>query len=139
MHIIRLIRTKHVLGFILVSVIILFITIATSNPVKDGPSQDIKDLDAILLLDLRQQEINIDGKSKCGMDCMNINASELKEMFAVENANYSKCEPGNCHITSYNIEGELKKGNAVSFKLDCGEDGNTLKELAVENNNCYCI
>lgn len=129
---------KHLVVLILVGLVSFAATINFSQKSKNAPAEDIQALDARLLQDLQQQEIDIDAKTRCLMACQNVNESDLKSLFELKNVNYDKCEAGNCHVTSYTIEGDLKDGKKVSFKLDSGEDGNVLKDLKVENTTCDC-
>ncbi|MBC8048223.1 MAG: hypothetical protein H7Y00_15595 [Fimbriimonadaceae bacterium] len=137
---------KQVIGLIVVSTVLLCATIITNNKTDSSkandlaePSAAVKELDGKLLTDLRSQEIEIDEKTKCIMECTNVSETELKSLFAIENVNYEKCEKGNCHLTSYTIEGKTNDGKQLSFKLDSGEDGNSLRELNVNDINCGCI
>lgn len=129
---------KHAIGFILVGGIALSAAFIGPNKNEKEPSADVKTLDAKLLVDLRNQEIEIDAKTKCLMECNAVNENELKALFDINNVNYDKCEAGNCHLTSYTIEGKLKNGNQVSFKLDSGEEGNQLRGLTITESDCDC-
>ncbi len=129
---------KHAIGFILVGAIALSAAIINPGKNENEPAADVKALDAKLLVDLRNQTIEMDDKTKCLMECQNIQESELKSLFDINNVNYAKCEAGNCHLTSYTIEGKLENGNQVTFKLDSGEDGNELRALTVNEADCGC-
>jgi len=129
---------KHAIGFILIGAIALSTALINPGKNKNEPAADVKALDAKLLVDLRNQDINIDTKTKCLMECQTIKESELKSLFDINNVNYAKCEAGNCHLSSYTIEGQLENGSQVSFKLDAGEDGNMLRELTVSKADCDC-
>lgn len=103
-----------------------------------SPAEDIKRLDEKLLLDLQSQDIEMDANTKCLLACHAISEAELRTMFQLQNVNYAKCEKGNCHLTSYTIEAKTSNGKAVCFKLDSGEDGNTIRELQVSGVACDC-
>ena len=129
---------KQALG---VLIIVLLTSAAVNRKNKaenNAPSDDVKAMDAMLLTDLRHQEIDIEANAACLMECAAIEETELRALFDINNVNYSKCEAGNCHLTSYTIEGKLNNGNNVSFKLDSGEDGNVLRALQVDKADCGC-
>ncbi len=114
---------------------------AINNNTKEGknsPSPEIQQLDAKLLVDLQQQEISIDDRTKCLMECAEIQENDLRSLLNINNVNYEKCEAGNCHVTSYTLEGKTQTGKAVSFKIDAGEDGNNLHDLKLTEANCDC-
>ena len=102
---------------------------------ENEPSSEIKKLDAMLLKDLRHQEINFSDQTKETMQCGGINENEIRSYFDPENLNYAKCDPGNCHYNSYTLESETKSGKAISFILTSGEDGNEINDLKLEGCN----
>ena len=74
---------------------------AINNNTKEGknsPSPEIQQLDAKLLVDLQQQEISIDDRTKCLMECAEIQENDLRSLLNINNVNYEKCEAGNCHV-----------------------------------------
>lgn len=130
---------KHLLGFILVSTLVLGATLLQDKNDPEAPSSDVQALDAKLLTDLKTQDIEIDARSKCLMECAAISETELRTLLDISNLNYGKCESGNCHYTSYTIEGKTESGKQVTFKIDSGEEGNLLRELTLPDNGCGCI
>jgi len=123
----------QVISFIVISTALLCISlIPRQEKQQDEPSKDIKQLDALLLTDLRTQEIEFSDAAKATMDCSNMDEQELKTYFDIENVNYTKCDPGNCHYNSYTIESTTKTGKHISFVLSSGEDGNYVEDLHVE-------
>ncbi len=136
------ISSKFYLKITAVLVVILLVVgytiVSSKNSSKIENNITVEKLDALLLADLQHQQIDIEPASKEIMDCSNISESEIRQLFNFKNINYSKCEPGNCHTTAYTIEGNLQNGNPVSFKLDCAEEGNVLREFKI-NGKADCI
>lgn len=134
-------NSKQVFILIGISTILVCATFISSYKTFDNaePSSDIKNLDAKLLTDLQNQEIVIDEKTKCLMECNQMSEAQLRSLFAIENVNYEKCEKGNCHLTSYTIEAKTDDGKQISFKIDSGEEGNEVRDMQVKNNDCDCI
>lgn len=130
---------KHAIGFILISTVILGVTLTRKNSDTEAPNADVQALDAKLLTDLQQQEFTIESKSACVMSCANISEEELRLLLDIRNLNYEKCEPGNCHYTSYTLEGKTESGQLVQFKVDSGEEGNLLRDLTLQGADCDCI
>jgi len=117
---------------IAVSTILLCATLIPQNNTEKGPSDEICRMDAMLLNDLRQQEIVIDKVSEEQMDCSGMEVADVKNLFRIEDVNYDKCDPGNCHYTSYTIESKTKAGKTISFVVTSGEDGNHLQDMHIE-------
>lgn len=130
---------KHVIGFIVVSTLVLGTTLMQEKKSETAPEADVQALDAKLLTDLQTQEIAIDPRTQCLMDCASVSESELRMLLNIKNLNYEKCESGNCHYTSYTIEGKLENGKQVMFKVDSGEEGNLLRDLTFAGADCDCI
>jgi len=130
---------KFVAGSIVVMTILLGTTLLQNKKDADAPSEDVQQLDAKLLADLQNQEIAIDNQSACIMECAQIRESELRSLLDIAHLNYGACETGNCHYTSYTIEGKTEGGKQVQFKIDSGEEGNLLRALKVENVHCACL
>ncbi|MEZ5015043.1 MAG: hypothetical protein R2794_12195 [Chitinophagales bacterium] len=115
---------------------ILFILVATvaiflSNRNKVTDQDDMRDLDAKLLSDLQHADIGYTDAVKATMLENNISVDDLKPLLTVEHVDYDACDPGNCHYTSYTIEGKTKNGKQVRFKIDSGEDGEDIQMLEV--------
>lgn len=109
--------------------------ISRHDPGENEPSAEIKKMDALLLTDLKGQEINFTDDVKETMKCSGMNEAEMRSYFDLENVNYAKCDPGNCHYTSYTIESKRSNGKTISFVLTSGEDGNNVNDLKVEGCN----
>ncbi len=129
MRFMHAVNYKQVIGFIAVSTLVLGATLMRNQEDTKAPSADVQALDAKLLNDLKQQELQIDPKTAELMATHHISENDLRTLFDIDHLNYGKCEAGNCHYTSYTIEGKLDNGKEVMFKLDSGEDGNTLRDL----------
>ncbi|MBK9507453.1 MAG: hypothetical protein WBP31_01375 [Chitinophagales bacterium] len=129
---------KQVLGLLIIVLLSSAAINRKNKAASNAPSEDVKKMDAMLLSDLKQQEITIDEHTQCLMECASIKETELRALFDIDNVNYSKCDAGNCHLTSYTIEGKLDNGKAVSFKLDSGEEGNQLRALNITEADCNC-
>lgn len=129
MRIMHTVNYKQVIGFIAVSTLILGATLMREKEDAEAPDEAIQALDAKLLNDLKQQELQIDPKTAELMTTHHISENDLRSLFDIDHLNYGKCEAGNCHYTSYTIEGKLDNGKEVMFKLDSGEDGNMLRDL----------
>lgn len=130
---------KYVFGFIAVSTLVLGATLMQTKADENAPDPDVQALDAKLLSDLQQQEIAIDKRTQCIMECASISEEELRMLLDIKNLNYEKCESGNCHYTSYTIEGKTSGGKNVVFKIDSGEEGNLLRDLTLQQADCDCI
>lgn len=127
---------KQVLLLIATATILLGTALISKNDTdKNAPSAEIQKMDAMLLSDLRHQEIEFTDETKTIMECSGMSEIEIKNYFDLENVNYSKCDPGNCHYTSYTIESKTGKGKNISFVLTSGEDGNHLDDLQIEGCN----
>ncbi len=130
---------KYVLGFIAVSTLVLGTTLMQNKTDENAPDPDVQALDAKLLSDLQQQDITIDKRTQCIMECASISEEDLRLLLDIKNLNYEKCESGNCHYTSYTIEGKTSGGETVMFKIDSGEEGNLLRDLTLQQADCDCI
>lgn len=130
--------TKSFIGLLLVSTALLCSTFIHKKEDSNAPSGDIQALDAKLLADLRHQKIEADPASTCVMECGHISIDQLKMFFDIDLVNYDKCDEGNCHFTSYTIEGKTDDGKSLQFKLDTGEDGNLIHALTIDGVNCAC-
>lgn len=129
---------KHLIGLLLAGAVVLGTGELKDKKADKAPSEEVQALDAKLLKDLQHQEIQIDVKTATLMECGDVTESELRMLFDINNVNYNKCESGNCHYTSYTIEGKLDNGTEVLFKLDSGEDGNVLRDLTFQGETIPC-
>lgn len=127
-------------GLVVITTTILIVCAAfiSKDPVENSPAADIKALDAKLLTDLHQQEIIFDKNTECLMLCNEISRSEIITLLDIKNVNYGKCEPGNCHVTNYTIEGKTSSDKAVQFNIESGEDGNIISKFVVAESDCNC-
>ena len=127
---------KQVILLVITATILLCGTIMSRNYNSESdPSSEIKKMDALLLTDLQSQEINFTDEIQEAMQCGNITEKEMRSYFDIENVNYAKCDPGNCHYTSYTISSKRSNGKEISFVLTSGEDGNHIYDLEVEGCN----
>lgn len=129
---------KHLIGLLLMGGVVLGTSRMQHKGEENAPSADVQALDAKLLTDLKHQDLQIDPKTASLMECADVSEDQLRALFDINNVNYDKCESGNCHYTSYTIEGKLDNGNAVLFKLDSGEDGNILRDLTFQGATAPC-
>lgn len=127
-------------GLVVITTTILIVCAAfiSKETTENEPSADVKALDAKLLTDLQEQELIFDKKTECIMECNGINQSEIIPLLDINNVNYGKCEPGNCHVTNYTIEGKTSSDKNVQFNVESGEDGNIISKLIVVDSECNC-
>jgi hypothetical protein len=120
---------------IAVATILLGTTLINREKKEDAmPSAEIRELDAMLLSDLRSRPVELDHAIVSTMDCAGLKENDLKELFAIGNVNYEKCDPGNCHYNSYRIESS-SKGREIAFTLTSSDTGTAISDLAVEGCN----
>jgi len=129
---------KQGIVVLITTTLIVCASFIENKPAENEPSADVKTLDAKLLTDLQIQEVQFDKKTECLMSCVELNKSEILQLLDIKNVNYGKCEPGNCHYTSYTIEGKTSEGKKLQFKIDSGEDGNIVRDLQIEGSDCNC-
>ena len=127
-------------GLVVITTTILIVCAAfiSKETTENEPSADVKALDAKLLTDLQEQELIFDKKTECIMECNGINQSEIIPLLDINNVNYGKCEPGNCHVTNYTIEGQTSSDKNVQFNVESGEDGNIISKFIVADSECNC-
>ncbi len=127
-------------GLVVITTTILIVCAAfiSKETTENEPSADVKALDAKLLTDLQEQELIFDKKTECIMECNGINQSEIIPLLDINNVNYGKCEPGNCHVTNYTIEGKTSSDKNVQFNVESGEDGNIISKFIVADSECNC-
>lgn len=127
-------------GLVVITTTILIVCAAfiSKETTENEPSADVKALDAKLLTDLQEQELIFDKKTECIMECNGINQSEIIPLLDINNVNYGKCEPGNCHVTNYTIEAKTSSDKTVQFNVESGEDGNIISKFIVADSECNC-
>lgn len=136
MHFMHHTSRKQVFLLIITATLLLCGTfISRSHQDESEPTAEIKKMDAFLLTDLQKQEIHLTDEIKATMQCGDITEKEMRSYFDIKNVNYGKCDPGNCHYTSYTIESKRNNGKEISFVLTSGEDGNKIYDLEVEGCN----
>lgn len=139
MSIMHHIDKKQLVFLIVVSTLFLAGTLYRNNQHAEENTISDKELDAKLLADLRKADFAIDANTACLMECEGLNNSTLATMISAENIDYSNCDFRNCHLTTYALKGETLTGKKISFLLETGEEGTTIRNLEVNgNNNCNC-
>lgn len=128
---------KKQLAFLLFIIAAIAIGSKLRNINSSGSDDTVRQLDEQLLQDLVQRPLSYSDSTECVMQCAGITEQDLKQLFSTRNLDYDNCDFGNCHITTYTLEGELRSGKHVSFRVSTGEDGDKLDQLIVEE-ECSC-
>jgi hypothetical protein len=104
---------------------------------KSAASKSVDELDAALLADLQTRQFQIEEQAACVMECNGIAASQLTALMQPENIDYSQCDFGNCHYTSYSIAGQLDNGVPVRFVVETGDGGDIIRAVEIDA-TCNC-